>query len=321
MGGSVFQVPNKVPNITIKESGAQALKPAERQAWRPFAHMGPLATKLMLIGAMAVLPVSANSEDGSAKAEGFVGTAVKCAVTSVQLNREKAEVIKILRAAFPELDEVDLEELRNSKIIVMSEEAFVEEATRRLGSSDYTAMQYFVDGQNVMVFNVNSDDVLKLATIAHEELHGAAGNPGHQFGWSKDAVAKQQGEKLMPKWFVEGATEYLALKAVQKAGLKTQGAAYDLEVLLAAAVEKIVGVDIFRKAYIEQDRKLLRAAFNYRLGKGAFDKILVDSGSVEGAISALFWYMKQNGKPFERFSGMSWEQFVGGTQAKYGLAW
>ncbi len=283
--------------------------------------MGPLAAKLMLVSAMALLPVSAKAEDGAAKADNFVGTAVKCAVTSVRLQREKAEVIKILRAAFPELDEVDLKALQDSKIIVMSEEAFAKEAINRLGSSDYTAYQYFVNGQNVMVFNVNSEDVLKIATIAHEELHGVAGNPGEQFGWSRDPVAKQHGEKLMPKWFVEGATEYLALKAVQKAGLKTDGAAYDLEVLLAAAVEKIVGVDNFRKAFIEQDWKRLRSAFNYRLGKGAYEKILVNSGSVQGAISTLVWYMKDEGKPFERFAGISWEKFVDGTQAKYGLAW
>jgi hypothetical protein len=131
---------------------------------------------------------------------------------------------------------------------------------------------------------------IQMAVAAHEMLHYASWlGGGDNFRW-RDEYGRPVLKK-MAKWLNEGLTELHAIQLAEKHGFKPGSVAYYHEPGLAYFLQKIVGKDILKKAYLSGDFTKVRNKINTVLGKGAFKRII----NSKRGIDALFYIRNKVG--------------------------
>jgi hypothetical protein len=130
-------------------------------------------------------------------------------------------------------------------------------------------------------------------TILHEQLHYAAWlGGGMDIRWrdgeGHPVIAGRVG------WLHEGLTEMHAQQIVRSHGHQPGYVSYPHETATGIYLQRLVGADTLRRAYLTGDFTQVRQALDRRLGAGTFDRLLQKRNGAE-ALSFLMGRMEAAG--------------------------
>lgn len=124
----------------------------------------------------------------------------------------------------------------------------------------------------------------KAKTVVHEELHYASElGGGKNIRWWDDTLFRPR-ELGHVSWLHEGLTELYAQQLTRAHGLTPDYVSYPYETATAFYLQKLVGEETLKRAYLTGDFTYVRNTVDAKLGSGTFER-LVGSGNVikEGA--------------------------------------
>jgi hypothetical protein len=156
---------------------------------------------------------------------------------------------------------------------IMAPEFDALEAAAWGSSSDFGGL--YVTGSNLIMLAsfeewTQSD---RLCLVAHESLHYAAYlGGGMEIRWREE-----DGNPVQPRyvsWFHEGCTELQAQQLVRDHGHTPSRVAYENETAVAFYLQRLVGTDVLRAAYLSGDFTEVRQRLDARLGAGTFSALL-----------------------------------------------
>ncbi len=128
---------------------------------------------------------------------------------------------------------------------------------------------YFIVRESV----AGRDEGDQASIIVHEQLHYAAWLGGGLDGmrWRDEGGHPVMGKDL--RWMHEGLTELYANQITRSNGLDPGSSAYPYETAVAFYMQRLVGTDVLRQAYLSGDFTEVRRRFDGRLGAGSFDRL------------------------------------------------
>lgn len=121
--------------------------------------------------------------------------------------------------------------------------------------------------------SANSEDMGRLVPrLIHENNHYLCWlGGGEVIRWKEDSGLVAIG---YVSWFLEGATELLAVQLSLEKGYYPPGVAYQQEIMVCSFIQQLVGKEEFRKAYFSGDYTKVRSIVDGKLGEGTFRKIM-----------------------------------------------
>jgi hypothetical protein len=114
--------------------------------------------------------------------------------------------------------------------------------------------------------------------VAHEQLHYASWLGGGGDGWIRWRAESGEMTDHAP-WLHEGLTELHAQQLVRGHGHVPPGVSYPAETAVSFYIQRIVGEEALRHAYMSGDFTEVRRLLNGRLGENTFE-IIVGAASI-----------------------------------------
>ncbi|MEW6723154.1 MAG: hypothetical protein AB1324_07860 [Candidatus Micrarchaeota archaeon] len=137
------------------------------------------------------------------------------------------------------------------------------------------------------------------ALMSHELLHYLSYiGGGHEMRWRGDG-----GTPVMPgyiSWLHEGLTELHAQQLVREHGERPRGVGYPYETATSFYLQKLVGRDVLRQAYLSGDFTDVRRILDGRLGAGTFERLASARNGLD-ALTIITGRMGSAGIDFTRW--------------------
>lgn len=143
------------------------------------------------------------------------------------------------------------------------------------GDGVYTFSHYVAIRENPEL-----DDDTRKSVIAHEQAHYLAalnGGLGEVTEDGKMDFTLYLGNKRIKgaAWLHEGLTELHSQQLIRKFGILSKKIGYPKEVKFCLYLQKLVGEDILKKAYLSGDFTKVRDKLDSELGYGTFEEIIM----------------------------------------------
>jgi hypothetical protein len=120
--------------------------------------------------------------------------------------------------------------------------------------------------------------------VCHEVLHYASFlGGGMDVRWRSGRGATSDTPVIIgdQRWFIEGLTDLHAQQLARAHERTPTGVSYFYEAAVGFYIQRIVGEETLRQAYMTGDYTAVRLSFDRRLGQGAFERLVrSDDGQI-----------------------------------------
>lgn len=175
-----------------------------------------------------------------------------------------------------ELDPRTAERFNNTTAVVVQ----VEKGDSLMDRITGDAIAFYTATTNkIIVYEQNVEGLstdYKLLVLVHEQFHYAAylGGAANGMRWRDENEEPCFINQSNASWLHEGLTELHAQQLVRENGYDPGKVHYRVETATAFLLQKLVGEDVLKQAYITGDFSEVRKIMNEKLGEGAFETIM-----------------------------------------------
>lgn len=113
-----------------------------------------------------------------------------------------------------------------------------------------------------------------LGTMTHEGMHSMSSDSERPQPDGDQGRFWDRGEASLPTEFTEGVTELMNMEVRKALGTPNKDQSYAGGNFMSAYLsEQLIGREVLAKGYFEGDGKIIKVAFEKKLGRGSFDEI------------------------------------------------